>query len=53
MRDDFLTRDWSDQHARLSDAISRLLCTVRTSLDRLHAKQFEAPWRQVRRERCG
>ena len=49
MTDDFLTRAYADNHYRVSGDLGALIAAalrnVRLSLARLHAIQFEAPWR--------
>lgn len=55
MNDPFLTRDWSEQHARftggLGQALDRLWKTYRVSMDRLNAYEFDAPWQHDRGSR--
>ena len=46
MRDDFLSADWADNHATMSNGIGRLFELVAESFERLTAIQFEAPWQQ-------
>ena len=50
MNDPFLTRDWADNHDRFStglgDALSNAWRTLKTSLDRLHRYEFDAPWQR-------
>lgn len=53
MRDDFLSRDWNEQHASMSGAIERLVRTTLAGIARLNARQFEAPWQHRTRGRCG
>lgn len=55
MNDPFLTRDWADGHDRftgdLGAVLDRAWRTVKTSLDRLHAYEFDAPWRHDAKQR--
>ena len=50
MNDPLLTRDWADHHDRLStglgDALSTAWRTLKTSLDRVHRYEFDAPWQR-------
>lgn len=46
MRDDFLSADWADNHAVMSNGIGRLFKMVAESFERLTAIQFDAPWQQ-------
>lgn len=48
MRDDFLTRDWSETHGNMSDGIAGLFKTIAAGLTRLNARQFDAPWHNER-----
>lgn len=50
MRDDFLSRDWSENHGEMSSGISRLLRTIADSFARLHAYQYDAPWRHRKQD---
>lgn len=45
MRDDFLTRDWADNHNRLSGSINKVIAAIGHGFVRLNAKQFDAPWK--------
>ncbi|MEG3088636.1 hypothetical protein [Sphingomonas sp. PB4P5] len=49
MRDDFLGRDWADNHHSLSDGIHKLFKTMAIGLQRLNAYQFDAPWKHAPR----
>lgn len=55
MTDDFLSRDYADNHSHLSEqlggAIDTVIETVRVSLDRLHHLEFDAPWQHDRQAR--
>lgn len=53
MRDDFLSRDWAEHHSSMSSGIGRLIDNTMASFARLRARQFDAPWKTARRERCG
>ena len=50
MRDDFLTRDWAEHRdaytTGIFDALRHVWRTVKVSLDRVHAYEFDAPWRR-------
>lgn len=52
MRDDFLSRDWAEHHGSMSDGVGQLIDRFWAGLKRLHARQFDAPWKAARRERC-
>ena len=45
MRDEIDARIWSEHGHQLSDGLHRFFKTVAVSLRRLHAIQFDAPWR--------
>lgn len=49
MRDDFLTRDWADNHSRMSAGIDKMVhrlgVAVMASFAALNRAQFNAPWR--------
>ena len=51
MRDDFLSDTWADNHAQLSISIHKLFNKVVESFERLHARQFDAPWRYTKARR--
>ncbi len=46
MINDYDTAVWAEHHASFSDNVRRLVSTVMVSLRRLHAIQYEAPWRE-------
>ncbi|MES2097842.1 MAG: hypothetical protein V4459_13885 [Pseudomonadota bacterium] len=50
MKDDFLTRDWADNHYLMSDGVDKLVQRIATSIaeafEELHDVQFDAPWRR-------
>lgn len=48
MRDDFLSRDWADHHGEMSSGITKLFRIITESFERLHAYQFDAPWRDTK-----
>lgn len=45
MRDDYLSADWARHHGSVTDNFNKLVTTIATSLARLNAYQFDAPWR--------
>ena len=45
MRDDYLSADWARHHRTATGAIHRLFRTLAVSLTRLHAIQYDAPWK--------
>jgi len=45
MRDDYLSAEWASGHHQVSSAIHKAISVVAKSFDRLHAYQFDAPWR--------
>lgn len=53
MTDPFLTRDWAEHQHRFSASVISALGsawrTLRVSLDRLNAYEFDAPWRHDHR----
>lgn len=55
MNDPFLTRDWSEQHqvftGSIGHGLDRLWTTIRVSLDRINAYEFDAPWHHDQRTR--
>lgn len=51
MRDDFLSADWSTHHRIFSNAVASLREVIATSLDRIYAEQFGAPWRHEGKRR--
>ena len=48
MRDDFLGRDWADNHHSLSDGIHKLFKAMAVGFERLNAYQFDSPWKHPR-----
>lgn len=50
MRDDFLTRDWANDHEKMSAGIDSLFHKLgdklRDTFDALHRVQFDAPWQR-------
>ena len=46
MRDDYLSADWARSHGQFTDALSAFFHTVGTSLKRLNAIQYDAPWKR-------
>lgn len=46
MRDDYLSADWSRHHDAATGALHRLLKTLAVSFERLHAIQYDAPWKR-------
>lgn len=46
MNDDYLGHDWADNHAKASDGIAAFFAAIGEGLARLHAIQFDAPWKQ-------
>jgi hypothetical protein len=48
MRDEIDARIWNEHGQQFSEDLHRLLKTVAVSLKRLHAIQFDAPWRKTR-----
>lgn len=53
MRDDYLSGEWASGHHQVSAAIHKAISLVAESFDRLHAYQFDAPWREQPRHRTG
>ena len=53
MRDDYLSPEWANGHHQVSDAIHKAIDMVAESFDRLHAHQFDAPWRERPKHRAG
>lgn len=53
MRDDFLSRDWGEQHASLTRAIEQLVRSTMAGIARLNARQYEAPWQHRSKGHCG
>jgi hypothetical protein len=47
MNEDFATKAWAENHEKLSSGIYRTFRTVMDAMAVLHAKQYDAPWRQV------
>lgn len=55
MRDDFLTREWADHRAVAKGGVAEFFKDVGAGLARLHAIQFDAPWKRdhaVRGKTC-
>ena len=52
MRDDFLSAEWAGSHRAFSAGVAAVIETIAVSLARLHAKQFDAPWKRDQ-ARCG
>lgn len=46
MRDDFLSADWADNHAKVSNGLDNFVKQIAESFERLTAIQFDAPWQQ-------
>lgn len=46
MRDDFLSADWADNHARIGVGLDHFVRLVAESFERLTAIRFDAPWQQ-------
>jgi hypothetical protein len=53
MRDDYLSSEWASGHHQVSAAIHKAIGMVAESFDRLHAYQFDAPWREQPKHRTG
>jgi hypothetical protein len=51
MRDEFLGRDWADNHQAMSLDLHKLFKKIVFGFKRLNARQFDAPWKQARRNR--
>jgi hypothetical protein len=45
MRDEIDGRLWAEHGHAFSEGVARLISEIRLSLERLHAFQFDAPWR--------
>ena len=52
MNHDFYGPAWADNHARLGDAVARFFgaaaAAIGGAFERLHAYQYDAPWRRTR-----
>jgi hypothetical protein len=50
MKDDFLTREWAENHRVMSDGIDKLVrktgAAILDVFEELHDVQFDAPWRR-------
>ena len=51
MRDDFLGRDWADNHHAMSADIHKMIKKIVFGFKRLSARQYDAPWKHARRGR--
>ena len=51
MRDDYLSADWARHHRAATGALHRLLQTLAVSFNRLHAIQYDAPWKHEKATR--
>ena len=45
MRDDYLSADWANNHGQFTAALRALFDAASTAFERLHAIQFDAPWK--------
>jgi hypothetical protein len=46
MNEDFATKAWADKHAQFSRSVVSAARTITDAMKVLHAKQYDAPWRQ-------
>jgi hypothetical protein len=46
MNEDFATRAWADNYGRFGRDIATAVRTIKDAMEVLHAKQFDAPWKQ-------
>lgn len=53
MNEDFLARDWAENHEKLSDGIDKLIKSVRVTVSWLHHHHFDAPWDRKADQKCG
>lgn len=53
MNNDFLTREWADNHRRFGSDIDKLVrgiaAKIGAAFDALHRAQFDAPWQRPTR----
>lgn len=52
MRDDYLTSDWAAEHRRASGFFHKLASAFLQGIERLNARQFDAPWRRPSPSAC-
>ena len=46
MRDEMDARIWVEHHAEFSRSIAGLFAKLKPALDRIHAFEWDAPWRR-------
>ena len=46
MRDEMDSRIWVEHHADFSDFLANVLDGLKVTFQRLHAIEFDAPWRR-------
>lgn len=52
MNEDFASRAWADNHAKLTTSFGEVLATIGRAMRVLNEKQFEAPWKSGQRDDC-
>lgn len=52
MRDEFLGRDWAENHDVMSHGIDKLFVRLMRGFKRLSARRFDAPWKDDARPKA-